>query len=111
MENIFLSPIGLDQLAETFYQAAKRALNESQPTLEANNREADLLTAEQAAELLNLKKQTVYLLSSKNLIPVMRRRKRLYFSREELLTWIAEGRRKTIAEIEADASAFLKRSR
>jgi len=110
MENIILSPIGLDQLAETVYQATKRALHESQPSFEADTQEADLLNSDQAAELLDLKKQTIYLLSSKNLIPVMRRRKRLYFSRKELLDWIAEGRRKTIAEIEADASAFLKRS-
>ena len=110
MNDIIFSPISIDQLTEICYQAVKRALNESQPTFEAIAQEADTLSVDQAAELLKMKRQTVYLLSSKNLIPVSRRRKRLYFSRKELLDWIAEGRRKIITEVEANTSAFIKRS-
>jgi len=110
MNDIILSPISIDQLSEICYRAVKRALNESLPILEADEQEADILSVDEAAELLKMKRQTVYLLSSKNLIPVSRRRKRLYFSRKDLLAWIAEGRRKMIAEVEANTSAFIKRS-
>jgi excisionase family DNA binding protein len=68
----------------------------------------DLLTVEQAAEFLSLSKPTVYGLISKGEIPVMKRSKRCYFSKLELIAYLKQGRKKSNAEIEAAAEQRLK---
>jgi excisionase family DNA binding protein len=69
--------------------------------------EPHLLTIKQAADFLTLSVPTLYGLVSQLKIPVSKRGKRLYFSRQELSEWIKEGRKKTQAEIEAEASSYL----
>jgi excisionase family DNA binding protein len=64
---------------------------------------AEFLTIQQAAEFLNLAVPTLYSKVSKGELPVMKRNKRLYFSKDELTEFIKSGRKKTILEIEADA--------
>lgn len=66
------------------------------------------LTIKQTADILNLTPQTIYGLVHKCAIPVCKRGKRLYFSKQELLAWIKEGRKKTNSEIEIEADNFLK---
>lgn len=67
----------------------------------------DLVCIDEAALLLNLAKPTVYNLVSMGKIPVMKKSKRLYFSRDELLKWLRTGRRKTVEEIEEEARAYV----
>ena len=67
----------------------------------------ELLTIQQASELLNLSVATLYSKVSKNELPVMKRSKRLYFSRTELIEYLKAGKRKSSAEIEADADVYL----
>jgi len=67
----------------------------------------DLLTVSQAAEFLNLAVPTIYGLISKGEIPNMKRGKRCYFLRQELLGYIRAGRRKTNSEIEEEADQYL----
>lgn len=57
-----------------------------------------LLTVREAADFLNLAVPTVYGMVSRNEVPFMKRSKRLYFSREDLLNYIKEGRRQTLSE-------------
>jgi excisionase family DNA binding protein len=66
-----------------------------------------LLTIQEAAEFLNLTVPTLYSKSSRGELPVMRRSKRLYFSKTELLEYIKAGRKKSNAEIDALADAYL----
>jgi excisionase family DNA binding protein len=68
-----------------------------------------LLTIQQAAELLKLSVPTVYGLVSRAELPVNKRSKRLYFSKQELTDWIKGGRKKTIAEIQASAQTFISK--
>ena len=84
----------------------KRLLIEKQeqPTTEQPEQ---LLTIQEAAEFLSLAVPTMYSKVSKNEIPFMKRSKRLYFSRTELMEYIKEGRKKSNAEIEAEAKAYL----
>ncbi len=58
-----------------------------------------LLTIEEAAEYLSLAKQTLYGFTSKNLIPHIKRAKRLLFKRSDLDMWLMEGRKKSVSEI------------
>ena len=67
----------------------------------------DLLSIDEAVVLLNLAKPTVYNLVSSGKIPVMKKSKRLYFSRNELLNWLKSGRKKTIDEIEEEARSYV----
>ncbi len=70
----------------------------------AKQSETDMfLTIQQAAELLNLAVPTLYSKVSKGELPVMKRNKRLYFSKKELIEYIKSGRKKTFLEIEEDA--------
>jgi excisionase family DNA binding protein len=68
----------------------------------------ELMTVEQAADFLKLKKTTVYSLISKGDIPVMKRSKRCYFSKDELIDYLKQGRKKTLTDIAKDAEQFLK---
>lgn len=71
-----------------------------------------LLTIEQAADFLSLTKPTIYNMVSRGELPSMKRSKRLYFSREDLISYVKQGRRKTNDEIAADADDYIiKRKR
>ena len=84
----------------------KRLFIEKQDQLPTDHPE-QLLTIQQAAEFLSLSVPTLYTKVSKGELPVMKQGKRLYFSRTELMEYIKEGRKKTNAEIEAEAEAYL----
>ncbi|QMU30497.1 helix-turn-helix domain-containing protein [Adhaeribacter radiodurans] len=64
------------------------------------------LTIQQAAKFLNLAVPTVYTLVSQQVLPHSKKGKRLYFSKPELTEWVQSGRKKTILEIEAEATTF-----
>ncbi len=66
-----------------------------------------LLTVQQAAEFLTLSVPTIYGLISKGELPVMKRSKRCYFSKVELVNYLKQGRKKTLAETASEAEAFL----
>lgn len=78
-----------------------------QPAAQANQPEDEVLTVEQAAVFLKLAKQTVYGLISKGQLPVMKRSKRCYFSKAELIAYLKEGRRSTHSEIASNADQYL----
>lgn len=67
----------------------------------------ELLTVQDAAKFLTLSVPTIYSLISKGELPVMKRSKRCYFSKKELLEYIRVGRRKTNTEIQAEAETYL----
>lgn len=67
-----------------------------------------LLNITQAAELLGLSVPTLYSKVSKREIPVNKQGNRLYFSRLELTEWIKTGKKKTLAETQAIANAYLQ---
>jgi excisionase family DNA binding protein len=95
-----------EQLSNLIQSSVRKALKESLPqTVEQLEQ---LLTVEQTAEFLNLSVPTIYSKVSKRELPVMKRGKRLYFSRTELLEYLKAGRKKSNAEIEAEAENYLQ---
>ena len=50
----------------------------------------DLITVDQCALLLDLKRSTVYRMTSENRIPCFKKGGRVYFSREEVLNWLKD---------------------
>lgn len=71
----------------------------------------ELMNVQQVAEYLSLTVQTIYGFVHKMKIPNFKRGKRLYFKRSEIDDWIGQSRRKTMAEIELEASTYLVRKR
>ena len=57
----------------------------------------ELLTVQGTAKFLSLSVPTVYGLISKGELPVMKRSKRCYFSKIELLNYLKLGRKKTFS--------------
>jgi excisionase family DNA binding protein len=72
---------------------------------EANTDE--LLTVQDAAKFLSLSVPTVYGLISKGDIPVMKRSKRCYFLRADLIDYLKKGRKMSNSEIEAIAEKHI----
>lgn len=71
-----------------------------------------LLTIQEAASLLHLTVPTLYSKHSKGELPgVCKRGKRLYFSKQSLIEWVQQGRQKSNAEIEAEAVAYLSKTK
>lgn len=63
----------------------------------------DLLNVDQAAKFLDLAKPTIYEMSSKGVIPKMKRGKKLYFSRIDLVKFMHSHKIKTVEQIKAEA--------
>jgi excisionase family DNA binding protein len=67
----------------------------------------ELLTVQDTAKFLTLSVPTVYTLISKGELPVMKRSKRCYFSKIELINYLKQGRKKTLLEIASEVDAIL----
>lgn len=110
MQNLTFTPLTESDLRtairgelEAFF--AEHALNASQP-------EQDQIGGiDLACEVTGLARPTIYGLVSQSKIPHMKRGKLLYFSRQELTDWIRTGKRKTIADIQREAAAYVSNKR
>ena len=107
MEITFNSlPQAVAQLCEDIAFIKRHLLDQSKELAPAPD---ELLTIQQTAELLNLSVPTIYGLVSRKAIPVMKKSKRLYFSKQSIIDWIKSGRRKTISEISAEADQYFNK--
>ncbi len=66
-----------------------------------------LLTVQELAKFLSLSVPTIYSKVSKGELPTMKRGKRLYFSRTELMDYLKAGRKKSNTDIEAEAAKYV----
>ncbi|MEP3209547.1 MAG: helix-turn-helix domain-containing protein [Maribacter sp.] len=69
------------------------------------------LSVQEAAKFLNLAIPTIYSKVSKGELPVMKRGKNLYFSSTELMAYLKGGRKKSNAEIDAEAEAYFSNTK
>ena len=58
-----------------------------------------LFTVEQAAQFLTLAKPTIYAMISRGELPNLKRGKRVYFQKSDLLSYLKAGRRKTFQQL------------
>lgn len=107
MEQVFFN-VPLSKLEPIFKRWVKEAQAEIQSEqIKLKEQPEQLLTVQQAAQFFNLSVPTIYSKVSKGELPVMKRGKRLYFSSIELMKYLKDGRKKSNAEIEAQAEAYL----
>ena len=69
------------------------------------------ITVKEVARFLSLSVPTIYSLISTGSLPVVKRSKRCYFFKSDLILYLKAGRKKTHAELESEADAFISRSR
>ena len=102
--------VALHDLQVMIDRAAEKVITAVSQQKKANN-EADtqdeLLTVQDAANLLSLSVPTIYGLIHKGELPVMKRSKRCYFSKVELINYLKDGRKKTLAETAKEADNYL----
>lgn len=67
----------------------------------------EFLTVKETAAFLKLSVPTIYGLINKGQLPVMKRSKRCYFFKNDLVNYLKEGRRKTTSEIEQEAEKHI----
>ena len=111
MNDILFSPIRLSELETLIQNAVRKALIEIRKEQSEHPEAGQFLTIKEAATFLHLSIQTIYGYVSKSTIPVSKRGKRLYFSKDELTEWIKAGRKKTIAEINAEVNTYLTKKK
>lgn len=105
MTAVTITQITPPELELLIQNSLQKILNSQQP--QASQPEAEVLTVPEAAKFLRLSVQTVYTLISKGTLPVMKRSKRCYFSKSDLLEYLKQGRKNTLAEIESSAVQYL----
>ena len=106
MENINLE--NLPKLFQNFvndFNKFRHEFDEKFNNIEQTNKIEAPISISEAAEFINLKKETIYTKVSKNEIPYHKNGHFLYFFKSELIQWIKEG--KTISK-ESDPSELLK---
>lgn len=106
-KQVFIS-LPIEDLQTVIIDCVNSCLRNNQAFLASPKPEPDeLLTVKGAAEFLSLSVPTIYGLISKGELPVMKRSKRCYFSKQDLLAYLKQGRKKTIRETEQAAHDYL----
>lgn len=106
METVFLSLSKnefQDLIAETVNSCLKHSHHSNSPQQPTD----ELLTVQDAAQLLRLSVPTIYGLIHKGEIPVMKRSKRCYFSKVDLIEYLKAGKKKTLAELANETDIYL----
>jgi hypothetical protein len=87
----------------------KEALAENQTIQVSPEIEEEKFNAKEAALFLNLTLQTLYTKHSKGELPGCKApgSKKLFFFKSDLIQFLKDGRKKTNAEVEAEAKAYL----
>ena len=109
MENVVFTNLSIPEIRQLFRQELETYFEANkQPEQTPTDQPEQLLTIDEVATLLHLTKPTVYSKVSKNELPgVCKQGKRLYFDRQTIIDWIKQGRKKSNAEIEQEAEAYL----
>jgi excisionase family DNA binding protein len=107
MEKMILTNISLDELADKIAEkltSSQQELNTYKEKQEAK----EYLSIEEASEVIHLAKPTIYGLTHRSAIPHLKKGRKLWFKRSELLSWLDSGRIQTKEEIEEEAIAHLR---
>jgi len=110
MNDLMLTSIRKEELSAMIENSVRKVLSET-PSSNSEEKTQDFLSIEEASKFLNLAKATVYTLTSAGKIPVIKKGKRLYFTKQELMDWLKKGRKKTIEEIEEEATQYVLKNK
>lgn len=111
MDNIIFTQLSILELRQILRQELEACFETQKQSPDQPEATDKLLTVPQAAEFLSLAVPTVYSLISKGELPCMKRSKRVYFSRSELMDYLKTGRKKSNTEIQAQADQYLNKKK
>lgn len=97
-------PAAVQSLQTDLSEIKRLLLERSEPPTEEKD---ELLTIQEAATFLKLSVPTVYNYVHKKLLPVSKRQKRLYFSKNMLYEWVMDSKRHTNKEVWGSAKSAL----
>jgi excisionase family DNA binding protein len=108
MEQIILSPVKLCELESMIENSMRKVLEQNLPFEKKGNNVpySDLLNIQEASKFLGLAVPTLYAKVSDRLIPHSKIGKKLFFSRDELSTWVRSGKRSSVNELKQRAKDF-----
>ncbi len=90
MQDVFLIPVSKEELKEIIKDCVSDVLNKQ---LTIPKEDADkLISIKEASEFLNLAPQTLYGFTSQNKIPFIKKGKKLYFNKIELISWLNDNK-------------------
>jgi excisionase family DNA binding protein len=93
MNNIIV--ISKTELVEIIQETLRSAKQDEKIPEEQN----EFLNISEASDFLKMAKQTLYGLTSKRNIPFIKKGKKVYFNKSEVIAWLNEGKMKTHSEI------------
>ena len=102
MQNLLLTQISDSEIRQLFREELENFFAAKQLT-DGKTESEEIGGIDLAIEITGLAKPTIYSLVSERKIPHSKQGKRLYFSRQDLLEWIKNGKRKTQNEIAIEA--------
>ena len=105
MENLVFTQLSIPEVRQLFREELENYFAENR-TGETITKTDEIGGIDLAIEITGLAKPTIYGLVSERKIPHSKQGKRLYFSRQELLEWLKQGKRKTQTEIKIEAENF-----
>jgi excisionase family DNA binding protein len=105
-ETVFLSLTKSD-FQDLIAETVNSCLKHNQPTNTPQQTTDELLTVQDAAQLLRLSVPTIYGLIHKGEIPMLKRSKRCYFLKADLIEYIKAGKKKTLVELANEADTYL----
>jgi excisionase family DNA binding protein len=112
MNKTILISLPIEDLQTVIIECVNSCLRHNkQENTEPTKQPEKFLNISEAAKFLKLTVPTMYSKVSKGELPCMKRGKRLYFSSTELMEYIKEGRKKSNAEIEQEAEAYLSNNK
>jgi excisionase family DNA binding protein len=101
MQAVTITQITPPELETLIQNVIEKALNGHKPDKLPDTPE--LLTIDEASAFLRLAKPTIYSMVSRGRLPYMKRAKKLYFSRIELMEYLRQGKVQTIDQSSPEA--------
>lgn len=97
----------LESIENLLYSIKDKQAASPEPEASPGN----LLTIDLAADFLHLSKATIYSKCSRNELPYMKRGKRLYFLKDQLLEYVKAGHHETAEQMAENASQYLAKKK
>lgn len=88
-----------DELETLIQTSFRKVIREQIKEPQIHKKEDNLLNIKEAAKFLKMAEQTLYGYTSKNLIPFIKRSRKVLFVKTDLEAWLMEGRRLSVDQI------------
>ncbi len=108
IQSLIFTSLTVPDLRQLFRNEIENYFSGNPLTTSHNQNPPDkFITIQEAASFLNLSVNTIYGLTSRQVIPFMKTGKKLIFLEKDLIAYIKNTRQKTVAEIQSEANTFL----